>query len=257
MNISQENGGAPVVRSLVVETGGDRGMVQIEPRHSLHDVRHLIQEEFDDEMIPQPDFYFMLDDVRIGRKQEARYKAMQFLDRNVKLLPVTTTKAPSQPAATKRPADANDLSQTPAKKTCPATVAITVTPKEESCPTPEAQEEELQESKKPAARPLMPACGSEEEVEYNGGRGDDYGFMDENGVKSEGEDVTTVHEDDKDVGAHGDSSSRATESLSARINENGYHSDVKEDFASGNQSDSHEKYNQAVQQSRSVLAHTL
>jgi hypothetical protein len=42
---------------------------------------------------------------------------MQFLGRNVKLLPV---KAPSQPAAMKRTADANDLNQTPLQEDMPS-----------------------------------------------------------------------------------------------------------------------------------------
>jgi hypothetical protein len=48
MNIPQGNGFAPTGGSttLVIETteGDNKGMVQIEPRHSLHNVRRLIQE---------------------------------------------------------------------------------------------------------------------------------------------------------------------------------------------------------------------
>jgi hypothetical protein len=272
MNITQENGGPPIVRRLVIETpGGDMGMVHIEPHHSLHDVRHLIQEEFDAEMIPQPDFYFFVVDesVRIARKQEARCKAMHFLGQNVKLLPVTS-EAPSQSAAVKRTADAQDSNHTPAKKTCPAMVVpTTITQTEEcspqgavargppidrfsflSCPMPAEAPDEVQEARKPAARPLIPTCDPEEDNGDNGEHGDDYGFMDDNSDKSNNEVSTAVHEDVIDTGTHRDSSGAAEFPSANKTNESKAHAaDVQEVTI-----DSHEKYNQAVQQSRSVLA---
>lgn len=106
---------------LEIETiagdAGYKGVVIIEPQHSLHDVRCLIREEFDEEMVPQPDFYFAINGVRLGKKQEKRLKAAELLrdEYRVQILSVSV----NQPIMKKRKADlSTDVNETPRKKEC-------------------------------------------------------------------------------------------------------------------------------------------
>lgn len=74
---NRENGGAPPqLKELVIESGGVPGFVEVAPTDTLSNVRSLIMDEFDDDMIPdEGDFYFCVNGIRMSAKQEARKNA--------------------------------------------------------------------------------------------------------------------------------------------------------------------------------------
>lgn len=84
-DVAKENdeNGASLFKELVISSGGVSGFVEVSSRDTLSDVRSLIMEEFDDDMIPdEGDFYFSANTIRLSAKQEARKLAWDLLSSN-------------------------------------------------------------------------------------------------------------------------------------------------------------------------------
>jgi hypothetical protein len=64
-----------MTKELVIVSGDIRGEVEVCQTDTLHDVRALILEEFDDDMLPFEDFCFHVNDIRISEKQEGKKQA--------------------------------------------------------------------------------------------------------------------------------------------------------------------------------------
>ena len=64
-----------MTKELLIVTGDLKGEVEICETDTLKDVRALILEEFDDEMLPFQDFCFHVNDIRISEKQERKKQA--------------------------------------------------------------------------------------------------------------------------------------------------------------------------------------
>ena len=70
-------------KELVICCQECSGFVEIKANHTLSDVRSLIMDEFDDDMIPdEGDFYFSVDGIRLSAKQESRRKAWDLQENN-------------------------------------------------------------------------------------------------------------------------------------------------------------------------------
>jgi hypothetical protein len=79
--------GAMDSKEFIVESGDCQGSVDIYEHHSLSDVRSLIINEFDDDMLPSSDFYFCCDGIRVSSKQEQRKLAWDLLGRRIAIHP--------------------------------------------------------------------------------------------------------------------------------------------------------------------------
>jgi hypothetical protein len=71
-------------KEIVVECVDDgfKGFVETLASHTLHDLRQLLADEFDDDMLPT-DYYFSCDDIRYSTKQEAKKRVWDLIDRDV------------------------------------------------------------------------------------------------------------------------------------------------------------------------------
>ena len=64
-----------MMKGLVILWGEIKGEVEICETDTLQNVRALILEEFDNDMLPCQDFCFHLNDIRVSEKQESKKKA--------------------------------------------------------------------------------------------------------------------------------------------------------------------------------------
>ena len=64
-----------MTKGLVILWGEIKGEVEICETDTLQNVRALILEEFDNDMLPCQDFCFHLNDIRVSEKQESKKKA--------------------------------------------------------------------------------------------------------------------------------------------------------------------------------------
>jgi hypothetical protein len=80
------------IKELVVQTGDFQGFVEVQSHHTLRAARSLLSEDFDDDMLPQGDFFFCFNGVRITAKQELRKKAWEFVGKGK--LSIHTKKQP-------------------------------------------------------------------------------------------------------------------------------------------------------------------
>ena len=82
---SKENAPAVVscskntTKELVIVSGNDKGFVDVQAYHVLADVRRLLKEKFDDDMLPCGEFFFCANGVRLSSKQEARKLAWGYI----------------------------------------------------------------------------------------------------------------------------------------------------------------------------------
>lgn len=77
---------------LLIDYGHGNASIEINPSHTLADVRKLMLEEFDNDMFPQEDpenWGFWVNDMRVALKQEARKVAWKYL--NCKSLSIRST----------------------------------------------------------------------------------------------------------------------------------------------------------------------
>jgi hypothetical protein len=58
------------IKELVVHTGDFQGLIEAQSHHTLADTRALLSEDFDDDMLPQGEFFFCNNGVRVTSKQE-------------------------------------------------------------------------------------------------------------------------------------------------------------------------------------------
>jgi hypothetical protein len=94
-------------KELVIESGDCKGSVEVGPHDTLADVRVLVHEEFDDEMLPngammngndanasdaaRDAFYFCVDGIRVSRKQELRKLAWDCVGEAVRIKNTTAS----------------------------------------------------------------------------------------------------------------------------------------------------------------------
>jgi hypothetical protein len=111
---------AATKKELIMESGDYcKGFVEVGPHDTLADVRVLIHEDFDDDMLPtcatfssmmnagddvaidtaRDAFYFLLAGVQLSRKQERRQRAWDWVGQTVRILATLP-----QPAAAEHPA---------------------------------------------------------------------------------------------------------------------------------------------------------
>jgi len=74
----------PTKELVLVCAGGIKGVLDVQEKDTLADVRIQIDEELDDDLIV-PDFAFHVDDVRISQKQERKKLAWLVLDKIVSI----------------------------------------------------------------------------------------------------------------------------------------------------------------------------
>ena len=74
---------------MVVVSGKIRGSIDVEEHHTMQDVRTLIMDEFDDDMLPSGKFVFHVNGVRLSSKQEPRKLAWDMIQKVVSLYPKT------------------------------------------------------------------------------------------------------------------------------------------------------------------------
>jgi hypothetical protein len=117
-----------IKKELIIESGSIKGFVEVGPDDTLADVRVLLHEEFDDDMLPTytsssssmmkdadadavitdaalDDFYFCVAGVRLSRKQERRKRAWDWVGQTVRILARATaaTETTSSAIPQKRP----------------------------------------------------------------------------------------------------------------------------------------------------------
>jgi hypothetical protein len=68
-----------MTKELVIVSGDIKGEVEVCQTDTLHDVRALILQEFNDDMLPFEDFCFHVNDIRISKKQECKKRLGMFL----------------------------------------------------------------------------------------------------------------------------------------------------------------------------------
>jgi hypothetical protein len=67
------------LQELVIDYGdGNKAAIEVSPKHTLADARTIMMEEFDDDMFPAPEWIFVIDGLRITRKQESRKSAWDY-----------------------------------------------------------------------------------------------------------------------------------------------------------------------------------
>jgi len=71
---------------ILICAGGVKGYLDVGEKDTLEDVRCLIEEELDDDLI-MPNFAFHVDDIRISNKQEKKKLAWQILNKVVSIQP--------------------------------------------------------------------------------------------------------------------------------------------------------------------------
>jgi hypothetical protein len=76
---------ATTPKELVIVSGDIKGEVEITETDTLKDVRALILEEFDDDMLPCQDFCFHVNDIRISEKQERKKLAWDLSPKRISL----------------------------------------------------------------------------------------------------------------------------------------------------------------------------
>ena len=75
-----------LTKQLILECAdGLKGVVDILETDTLAHVRNKIYDEWDDDLIPLPDFGFHVDEIRISLKQEKKNKAWDVLSKKVRL----------------------------------------------------------------------------------------------------------------------------------------------------------------------------
>jgi hypothetical protein len=67
------------MKELLLECDDFTGAVECTETHTLEDVRGLLAEEFDDDMLPAA-YYFTCNGIRLSSKQEARKRAWDVVD---------------------------------------------------------------------------------------------------------------------------------------------------------------------------------
>ena len=75
-----------LTKQLILECAdGLKGVIDILETDTLAHVRNKIYDEWDDDLIPLPDFGFHVDEIRISLKQEKKNKAWDVLSKKVRL----------------------------------------------------------------------------------------------------------------------------------------------------------------------------
>ena len=72
-------------KELLIESGDIKAEVEISETDTLKDVRALILEEFDDDMLPCQDFCFHVNDIRVSTKQERKKLAWNLSNKPIRL----------------------------------------------------------------------------------------------------------------------------------------------------------------------------
>jgi hypothetical protein len=105
-------------KELIIESGNCKGSVEIGSHDTLADVRALLHEEFDDDMLPtndgdaaRDDFYFCVAGVRLGRKQEPRKRAWDWVGQTVQILARNTTATESSTTQKKHPREEEEMKE--------------------------------------------------------------------------------------------------------------------------------------------------
>jgi hypothetical protein len=92
-----------ITKELVIDVSGDiKGKVEICQTDTLKDVRALILEEFDDDMIPFEHFCFHVNGVRISEKQECKNQAWDLSPKLVSLHSKLGTRHKLESSSTQR-----------------------------------------------------------------------------------------------------------------------------------------------------------
>lgn len=256
---------------LEFHTEGKRRAVQIEPQHSIHDARCLIKQQFDEDMLPQPDFHFEVQGIEVARTQEACTKAMALCGEMVQLLPVrkpgcASTKRRPQPL----PPTTDAIETPPSKRRCQADIA-------DMSSTPELATETkasrlTDQSKNPIAQAddfldfiknssfcnwLPDSCNSTSDFEEDA---DNEG--DENEIQEDDNEDDFIFIEDSDAAqrpatnyntASDAPSSQALTSDVKVPEKQGCNDEVQDILVLADKHDTHAEYNQALQQSAKVL----
>jgi hypothetical protein len=113
-------------KELIIESGESgncKGYVEVGPHDTLADVRVLLHEELDDDMLPtndgdaaRGDFYFCVAGVRLGRKQEPRKRAWDWMGLAVRILARNTTATESSTIQKNRPREEEEMKEQERKR---------------------------------------------------------------------------------------------------------------------------------------------
>jgi hypothetical protein len=105
-------------KELIIESGNCKGFVEVGPHDTLAEVRAMLHEEFDDDMLPtndgdaaRDDFYFCVAGVRLSRKQEPRKRAWDWVGQTVQILARNTTATESSTIQKKRPREEEEMKE--------------------------------------------------------------------------------------------------------------------------------------------------
>jgi hypothetical protein len=260
------------VSVLQFNTEGKRRAVQIEPQHSIHDARCLIKEQFDEDMLPQPDFHFEVEGIELTKKQEACTKAMALCGQKVHLLPMSKAASASTKRPQLLPPTADTIEQTPpSKRRCQADIAHMPSTPELAIETKASQltdqsknpiaqaDDSLDFIKKSSFCNWLPdrSCNSTSDFEEDA---DKEGNENEKQEEDNEEDFISVEDSDAaqkpatNYNAASDAPSSQVLTSDVDVPEKqGSHDKVQDILVVAGKHDTHAKYNQALQQSATVL----
>jgi hypothetical protein len=75
----------PTTKDLILHSNNEQSYIEVSSHHTLSDVRLLILDELDVEQLPDVQFSFRMDEIRISEKQEVKKRAFDLIERGVKL----------------------------------------------------------------------------------------------------------------------------------------------------------------------------
>lgn len=75
----------PTTKDLILHSNNEQSYIEVSSHHTLSDVRLLILDELDVEQLPDVQFSFRMDEIRVSEKQEVKKRAFDLIERGVKL----------------------------------------------------------------------------------------------------------------------------------------------------------------------------
>ena len=110
---------------VVTSCDGIKGSVDVIESTTMEDVRALLMDEFDEDMLPSEDWAFFIDGIRLSAKQETRRKALDVMNKNIHI------ESKERAKFKKRLPTSNDHSNKRPKRHHP-----TITPEDQTTETP-------------------------------------------------------------------------------------------------------------------------